>query len=323
MIVRRVAQALSPAGPEACLSILIFHRVLSQPDEIFPHEPDVRRFDEVVGWISQWFHLLPLDQAVKQLQSGTLPARAAAITFDDGYADNVTNALPILQRHGASATFFISTDFLDGGCMWNDAVIEAVRHCHRRELDLRELGLGLGVLLLDTVAQKRDAIDQLLGRIKYLAPELRRQTVDRVVDVAQGDIPDALMLRSEQVLQLRNAGMRIGAHTCTHPILQTAPDSQCLREITGSKVVLESLLGEPVCLFAYPNGKPGIDYSARHVAMVKEAGFVAAFSTVPGVAWHLSDPCQLPRFAPWDRTRTRYGLRMLSNLRTRVPPHPP
>ncbi len=322
MILRRVAQALSPTGPNACLSVLIFHRVLSQPDAIFPYEPDVGRFDEVVGWISQWFNLLPLDQAVTQLQCGTLPARAAAMTFDDGYADNVTNALPILRRHGASATFFISTDFLDGGCMWNDAVIEAVRHCHRRELDLRELALGLGVFWLDTVAQKRDAIDQLLGRIKYLAPDTRRQTVDQLVDMAQGGLPDALMMRSEQVLQLRNAGMHIGAHTCTHPILQTASDGQCLREIVGSKAVLESLLGEPVCFFAYPNGKPGIDYSSRHVAMVKEAGFVAAFSTTPGVAWHLSDPWQLPRFAPWDRTRTRYGLRMLSNLRTRVSPLP-
>lgn len=320
MMLRWVAQALSPAGPGARLSILIFHRVLSQPDELFPQEPDISRFENIIAWVSQWFHVLPLDQAVLQLQGGTLPARAAAITFDDGYADNVSNALPVLQRHGACATFFVATGFLDGGCMWNDALIEALRRYRKKELDLSDAGLGL--FQLETLEQKRHAIDHLLGRIKYLAPDKRQKVVDSVVGIAQGSVPNALMMRSEQVQQLRNAGMQIGAHTCSHPILQKATDRQCLWEITTSKAVLESLLDEPIRLFAYPNGKPDVDYSARHVTMVREAGYVAAFSTTPGVAWQMSDPYQLPRFAPWDRTRTRYGLRMLSNLCTRVSSRP-
>lgn len=320
VILRRVAQALSPAGPNACLSILIFHRVRSQPDALFPLEPDISRFAEVIAWVSRWFNVMPLDQAVSQLTRGTLPARAAAITFDDGYADNVSNALPILQRHGASATFFVATGFLDGGCMWNDALIETLRRSPKKELDLRDAGLGW--FPIETWAQKRHAIDHLLGRIKYLAPDQRRQTVESVVDRAQGRLPGSLMMRSEQVRHMRNAGMQIGAHTCSHPILQQATDAQCWSEITTSKAVLESLLDEPVRLFAYPNGKPGADYTARHVAMVKEAGFAAALSTTPGVAWQMSDPYQLPRFAPWERTRTRFGLRMLSNLRTRVSTRP-
>lgn len=320
MILRRAAQALSPAGPNACLSILIFHRVLSQPDALFPLEPDIFRFDEILAWVCQWFNVLPLDQAVSQLTRGTLPARAAAITFDDGYADNVSNALPILLRHGATATFFVATGFLDGGCMWNDALIEALRRSPKKEIDLRDAGLGL--FPIETWAQKRQAIDQLLGRIKYLAPDQRRQTVESIVGIAQVRLPGSLMMRSEQVRHMRNAGMQIGAHTCSHPILQQATDAQCWSEIMTSKAVLESLLDEPVSLFAYPNGKPDVDYSARHVAMVKEAGFVAALSTAPGVVWQMSDPYQLPRFAPWDRTRTRYGLRMLANLRTKVSPLP-
>lgn len=321
MILRRAAQALSPAGPNARLSILIFHRVLSQPDELFPQEPDIVRFADVIAWVSQWFNVLPLDQAVSQLTRGTLPARAAAITFDDGYADNVSNALPILQRHGACATFFVATGFLDGGCMWNDALIEALRRYPKKELDLREAGLGL--FQLETLEQKRHAINHLLGRIKYLAPDKRRQTVESVVGITQCRLPGTLMLRSEQVRQLRHAGMQIGAHTCSHPILQKATDAQCCWEIGSSKAILEALLDDPVNLFAYPNGKPDVDYSARHVAMVREAGFVAALSTAPGVAWQMSDPYHLPRFTPWDRARTRYGLRLLANLRTRVPPPPP
>ncbi len=172
------------------------------------------------------------------------------------------------------------------------------------------------------MTHKRHAIGHLLERIKYLSSEKRRQTVDVIVSIAGGKVPDTLMMRSEQILQLRNAGMEIGAHTCSHPILQNVADGHSLWEITSSKAVLEALLGEPIRLFAYPNGKPDSDYSAKHVLMVKKAGFVAAVSTTPGVAWHMSDPFQLPRFTPWDRTRMRYGLRMLGNLQTKIPPNP-
>lgn len=314
MIVKGIANALSPAGPGARLSILIFHRVLSQPDALLASEPDIRRFNEVIGWVSHWFNVLPLDRAVAQLRGGTLPPRAAAITFDDGYADNASNALPVLQHHRVSATFFISTGFLDGGRMWNDSIIEAVRRCDHSTLDLQPLGLGLHPM--GSVAQRRDAIDHLLGGIKYMEPGRRRETVNHIVQMAGARLPDDLMLRSRQIRALRDAGMQIGAHTVTHPILETLTDVQAQQEISSSKTALESLLEEPVHLFAYPNGKPGVDYSAKHVAMVRSAGYCAAVSTAPGAAMSVGDAHQLPRFTPWDRTRSRYGMRMLANLRT-------
>ncbi len=317
MIVQRVAQALSPAGPHGRLSILIFHRVLATPDALLAGEPDVRRFHDVIGWVSRWFNVLPLDLAVAHLARATLPQRAAVITFDDGYADNAVHALPVLQHHGVCATFFVATDFLDGGRMWNDTLIEAVRHCRRNTLDLHALGLGLHAL--DSVAQRRTAIDTLLERIKYLEPAQRLQTVTLVAELAGNRLSDTLMMRSDQVRALRDAGMQIGAHTASHPILQKLTDAQAQEEITRSKDALESLLQEPVTLFAYPNGKPGVDYSARHVAMVRAAGFAAAVSTAPGAARSSCDLHQLPRFTPWDQTRTRYGLRLLSNLRTEAP----
>lgn len=317
MILKSIAGALSPSGQQARLSILIFHRVLSQVDPLFPGEQDARRFNEVLSWVGQWFQVMPLDEAVSRLGAGTLPARAAAITFDDGYADNATNALPVLQRHGMAATFFIATSFLDGGRMWNDSVIEAVRVFRGKELELSHAGLGS--YCLESHEQRRVAIESLLGQIKYWPPYQRQEAVARIVDVAGGRLPDNLMMRSEQVLALRNAGMQIGAHTCSHPILEKIPDDEALSEISNGKVVLESLLGEPVTLFAYPNGKPDVDYTAKHVAMVRQAGFVAAFSTAPGVAMQTGDIHQLPRFTPWDRTRSRFGMRLLANLRRSTP----
>jgi peptidoglycan/xylan/chitin deacetylase (PgdA/CDA1 family) len=317
MVLKAVAQALSPAGPRARLSILIFHRVLSDVDPLFPGEPDTRRFNEILSWIKRWFHVIPLDEAVSRLGAQTLPARAAAITFDDGYADNATNALPILQHHGIPATFFVATSFLDGGRMWNDSVVEAIRAYDGSALDLKEIGLGS--YSLESNAHRRMAIDCLLRRIKYLEPGKRQELVAQVVDLTGVRPPTDLMMRSGQVLELRNSGMQIGAHTCSHPILKVASDTQASLEITTSKQVLESMLGEPVGLFAYPNGKPDVDYAARHVRMVQQAGFLAAVSTSLGVATNSSDIFELPRFAPWDRTRLRYGLRMLANLRSASP----
>lgn len=314
MIIKIVASALAPGGPKGRLSILIFHRVLPQADPLFPGEQHAARFDATLQWLSRWFRIIPLDDAVARLASGRLPARAACITFDDGYADNATVALPLLKRHGMAATFFVATSFLDGGRMWNDGVIEAVRRCARPALDLTDAGYG--AYALGSHAERRAAIEDLLARIKYLEPGARAQAVEQIGRAANVELPKDLMMRSEQVRALRRAGMQIGAHTCSHPILARLDDASAVREIKSSKAALEALLDEPVDLFAYPNGKPDQDYRAVHVGMVRAAGFAAAVSTAPGVSSRTTDPYQLPRFSPWDADRLRYGARMLVNLRS-------
>lgn len=309
-----IAGLMSPGGQRGRLSIFIFHRVLPQVDPLFPGEQTIARFNDTLSWIAQLFQVIPLDKAVTQLANGTLPARSAAITFDDGYADNATNALPVLQAHGITATFFVATSFLDGGRMWNDSVIEVVRGYRCKVLNLSDIGLGTHCL--ETLAQRRTAIDLLLGQIKYLGPQERQQAVAQLIEIAGAGstLPNNLMMRSEQVQAMQKAGMQIGAHTCSHPILAKIPDEQAEVEITTSKIRLESLLDQRVDLFAYPNGKPEVDYFDRHVKMVREAGFVAAVSTAPGVALQPADAYQLPRFTPWDRTRFRFGIRTLANL---------
>ena len=201
----------------AQLSTLIFHRVLPKADELFPGEVDAARFDRLCAWVRDWFNVLPLDEALLRLQRGTLPARAMSITFDDGYEDNHSVALPILQAHGLSATFFIATGFLDGGCMWNDKVIEAIRRAPRPTLDLRRfVGADLGLHDLATPALRRSAIDLVLNRTKYLQPDDRARMCNYVLERAGVEPPRELMMRSDQVRSLRRAGMQIGAHTPSH-----------------------------------------------------------------------------------------------------------
>jgi len=304
----------SPGGEHARLTVLIFHRVLARPDPLFPDEMHAERFDQLCGWIARWFQVLPLDEAVRLRAQGRLPARALAITFDDGYADNHDVALPILRRHGLNATFFIATGYLDGGRMWNDSLIEALRATSLNSLDLEPLGVGLGRYALGSLEERRAAIQAILAVVKYLEPAHRLEVVGRIAQLAGVTLPDDLMMSSDQLRAMRAAGMVIGAHTVNHPILLKLPAEGMREEIRRSRDRLQQLLDEPVDLFAYPNGKPGVDYDQAAVDIVRAEGFAAAFSTVWGAVSRQSDDFQLPRFTPWDAGRSRFGLRLLRNL---------
>lgn len=310
-MIRNAFNFISPGGQAARLSILIFHRVLPSIDPLFPGEPYAVRFDQMMGWVKSWFNVIPLDEAVSRLQSGTLPERAAAITFDDGYADNRTVALPILKKHGLSATFFIATGFLDGGRMWNDTIIESVRGTSTPMLDLENLGLGIH--RNGGPEEKRQAITAIIDQIKYLSIEERVAITERIVLELGVEPPNNLMMTSGQVREMRNAGMQIGAHTINHPILARTELAIAEQEIRTSKKTLENLLGESVTLFAYPNGKPGQDYLPEHCRIVRDLGFIAAVSTGWGSANSNADIYQLPRFTPWDRGRWRFAARMMQN----------
>ena len=122
-------RTVSQGGNKGRLSVFIFHRVLREPDPLLNWDPDAARFRQLMVWVTECFNILPLDEAVRRLSERSLPPRAASITFDDGYADNFHIARPILESLGLTATFFIATGYLDGGIMWNDKVIEAIRHC--------------------------------------------------------------------------------------------------------------------------------------------------------------------------------------------------
>jgi peptidoglycan/xylan/chitin deacetylase (PgdA/CDA1 family) len=116
------------------------------------------------------------------------------------------------------------------------------------------------------------------------------------------------------VRQLHRAGMEIGGHTVNHPIVARLQKAAARAEIADGKAALEQIVGDQIRLFAYPNGKPGQDYLAEHVAMVKDLGFEAAVSTAWGAAARGGDLFQLPRFTPWDRGELGFTLRMMRNL---------
>ena len=306
---RLLGGLVSPPGARGRLSILMYHRTLPAPDPILHDSIDADQFERHIALLAADFNVLPLSEACTRLSRRQLPARAVSITFDDGYADNESIALPILRRYGLTATFFVATGFSEGQIMFNDAVIEAVRSAPAGTYDLSTLGVGIRSLI--DSESRRATIDAIVGRLRYQTLNQRALLVERLVAALRSTLPKNLMMSPVQIKRLHDENMEIGGHTINHPLLASLDEQQARAEIAGGKHRLEEITGATVKLFAYPSGKPGRDYGSRDVQLVKEAGFAAAFSTVVGIANSSSDPFQLPRFGAWHRNPSRLGVRLL------------
>jgi peptidoglycan/xylan/chitin deacetylase (PgdA/CDA1 family) len=313
-LVRVAGTLLSRRGRAASLVVLIYHRVTNVADPMMPSEPDARRFAAQMSLLADNFIVLPLREGVQRLRAGTLPARAVCITFDDGYANNFTVAMPILQSRGLTATVFVAPAFLNGGCMFNDTVYEAIRQAPA-QVDLRSHGLDQ--YALSDAAARINAAQSIILKLKHLPPAERRSRAHALAEHVGARVPADLMMTDEQVARMSASGIEIGAHTMTHPILAAIDAAAARTEINASKERLQEITGTPVRSFAYPNGKPGQDYHHEHVALAREAGFELAVSTTWGAATAAADPLQIPRIAPWDQSALRYAARLVSAYRDR------
>ncbi|MET0116115.1 MAG: polysaccharide deacetylase family protein [Sedimenticola sp.] len=293
------------------LSILIYHRVHETNDPLVRNAIDRQVFDWQMRVISGAFNVLDLADAVSLMKSGSLPPRSLAITFDDGYADNYEVALPVLQKYDLTATFFVSSGYLNGGRMWNDSIIETVRTLPDGIFDLSSHGLG--IFNISSITDRRLCFQQIIDDVKHMPYEKRLEVVESISRHARSSLPDDLMMTSSQLKQLSDSGMTVGGHTVSHPILSMLEADTARDEIIQGKRALESILGKEIDLFAYPNGRPGTDYSDEHVNLVKGAGFKLAVSTAKGVSDIDTDLYQLKRFTPWDRTPGKFMARLIAN----------
>jgi len=297
------------------ICIFNYHRVLEEPDPLFEAEPDGAEFRWQMELLARCFNVLPLDVAMRALACGDVPPRAICITFDDGYRNIHDVALPILKEYNLPATVFVTTGSIDGGRMWNDTITESVRRLQRKALDLRDIGLS--VYATASLEDKRRLIDTLIVHAKYLPPEGRSVITRKLEDVIDARLPD-MMLSRGMIATLAREGIDIGAHTVSHPILTHVDDAQAREEIRRGKLQLEEITGKTVRHFAYPNGKPEIDFDKRHVQMVKDAGYAAAFTTEFGPATARHDRFHIPRSRPWDTTPFLFTSRLLTWLAGRV-----
>ncbi len=307
MLARRAFDLACGMARSRRLLIFSFHRVLPAPDALLSTEPTAVDFASRLDWIGSYLQVLPLPAAAQRLREGSLPTRAACITFDDGYRNNAEIAGPMLDKKGMPASFFIATGAIERGAMWNDLVIEAVRRCGRN-LDLEEFDLG--VMHIPDEHARGQVLLRVLERLKYLPIATRAAIADALHARHCGTTPQ-LMMTQTQVRGLARKGHDVGAHTMTHPILQKVDVDQARAEIEGSRDWLAKVLGVSPVSFAYPNGRPGIDFDETHMRLVGEAGFRCAVSTRWGCATPRSNILSLERFAPWENSRSGFVSRIL------------
>jgi peptidoglycan/xylan/chitin deacetylase (PgdA/CDA1 family) len=291
------------------LCILNYHRILEAPDPMLKDEPALATFRWQMKLLADGFNVLSLQEALAALASGKLPPRAVCITFDDGYRSLHDLALPVLREFRLPATVFVTTGYVGSGNMWNERIIDSVRRLPNGPLDLS--GLGLPSVTLANRDQRRQLLQDLTQRAKYLPPDERLALTGKLEQLAGGHATENLMLTPDMIRALAAGRVEIGAHTVSHPILSRLDDDAARFEIEQCKHDLEAITGSRVRYFAYPNGKPGLDFDGRHAAMAKAAGYEAAFSTAAGAASGRDDLFQLPRSSPWDATPMLYAVRLL------------
>ena len=277
------------------LVALTYHKVL--PDDMrAPNRPEnvvyTSEFAEHVAYLRRRHHVLTGDELRAAVRGQTpLPAHAALITFDDGFLNNYTQALPVLRDAGVTAVFFVCTDFLEYGApMWFDRVDSAYRRFDDAAFDewTRTVNVppphrtrpAFRRWMKALPARERDA---WVARLDTDAP--------RPSDL---DPRDTCAMTWQQAREMADAGMTIGSHTVGHVILATAPPDDVRHEVTASRLAIEARLGCPCWCFAYPNGQP-TDFRESDKRRLGEAGYECAFTQIPGFADPAYDPFALRR----------------------------
>ena len=290
--VRRVRGAIGgrAAGP----AILLYHRVAESPPDPFGLCVSPRRFEEHLEILARHRKPMPLAALAAAARSGDLHEDAVAVTFDDGYHDNLANALPRLARHGIPATFFVASGQLGASRgVWWDELERIVLRAPRLPESLT-LRLDDGVRRWD--ARSRMKLFRELYAILIVLPRARREALQdellRWADVA-ADAPerDRALTVAELAALAASPLATIGAHTVTHPMLtRLAPNDQ-VAEMRESRATLEAIVGRSIASFAYPYG----DHDDRSAAAAREAGFEIAVTCIPGGIRARADAMKLPR----------------------------
>ncbi|MCK4626503.1 MAG: polysaccharide deacetylase family protein [Phycisphaerae bacterium] len=239
-----------------------------------------------LDFYSKHYNVVPLRRIADVLkgQGQLLPPRALAITFDDGYRNNLQYAVPVLKKHGFAATFFLTTGFLDGS---TDLWWLPLKRCilmaqdQRQSLNLR----GFGQLPVGSREQAGQSYRKALGLLKGLCGDERARVLDELQQESPGarDVLGAVYapLTWSEARELQQQDMEIGAHTVTHPILAREVEERSKREIFDSVQRIRKELSLKEIPFSYPNGQRE-DFTEDIEDMVREAGCYAAVAGFPG-----------------------------------------
>ena len=287
------------------LSIITFHRVLTEPQrKLYPLPglavtPD--ELDAHLKFATRHFRCMSLSAAMAAWAGGNHDGPPLlAITFDDGQLDNYVNALPVLERHGVTASFYIPSQILDDPTpLWHDAMATSIAMLNgnpdAQEEAVHALMGQLNATQGDhTVSSSHVDVEAALEFTKNWSADQRRDWVRQAQKLLPHPAPfqwDGFM-DVKQMKQLIARGHEIGSHSHSHPLLPQCTEDELIAEILDSRTKLESALDTAVTTFCYPNGST----DSRSVAHVRKAGYLAAVTTRWGSNPVGHDPFQLRRF---------------------------
>lgn len=285
-------------------TVLMHHRVLPAGelrDYPFPSLAlDVELFEREVEWLAAHCELRTVSEAITRDPSGARPV--VAISFDDGYRDNLEHAAPILERHGARATFYVTTDFVSGAsAMWYDRAAVAIAAVSDSELESAARAHGVEPQASGSTGGER--IRAWVEALKRASSAARLAFVAQVEHAAPSGVLERELARFTplspgDVRDLARRGHEVGAHSISHEILPLCDDAALDREVRGSREIVAEWTGASVGGFCYPNGS----HDLRVVEAVRRAGYTHACTTLPPFGAGDLDPLRIPRI---DVTRER------------------
>lgn len=296
------------------LTILNYHRIVPERDPMRPLATTAADFQWQMALLANHFNPLSLTDAVELLARDQLPKRAICVVLEDGYADSLNCAWPILRQLQIPATLFVTPAHLGVDRTWQDTVIEVIGRMSRPRVDLGAFGLDKHDI--SSAGLRQQAAQSIINKMKYLPDNQRAEALAEISGLElESALPSGLMLTEAQLTTLATEGLAIGAHNRVHPILATQTLEQAEQEISAARTTLQQLTGQSIDHFAYSGGRPGIDFKLIHRDLIKEIGFSSALTHQMGAASADSDLWQLPSVAPWNTSPFRFLLKLLTNYR--------
>lgn len=299
--------------------ILGYHRVAEGSWDPYSLSITPRNFAEQLAILSEFARPVSLEQLAHNRSEGRFPPGAVAVTFDDGYADNLTAATPLLEREGIPATLFVATDFLGGGFWWDELAQMMAPPMPLPERLTAKVAGRVREWSVDSDGE--DGRARLLMTVHEALRPLPPADRERTIGELRGSVgqvaerPAHRALEPEELIRLSgNRLIEIGAHSRSHPCLDELSDAEQRGEIEESKRRLEELTGTPVASFSYPNGCN----SEKSRYILRHCGFDRACASHPDVVRRGSDRYRLPRFWVPDWPGERFG-RWLKRWLRRTP----
>lgn len=274
-------------------AILIYHRIGPKEDSWSLEPLNTKAFEKQLSCLAKNFEIVTLEKLADIIDQKSPPeSRLAAVTFDDGYQDNFIHAYPVLEKYGVPATIFLTSGLIGSDSLfWWDHISYIIQHTSLKTIRLS----GLGSYALHTSAQRRQAADAVIKKLKEY-PEVRKKIlINHLIKLAGVEIPGGtgkkLVLTWQQVREMACNKIKFGAHGVTHAILTKMPLSNAKREIINSKKEIERNIGETVLTFSYPNGS----YNQNIIDILKTGGFKCGVTVQNALVNPGSNPYELPR----------------------------